>query len=182
MSSKQIFLNLKEKIEVIEFSKKGESARKQAAVYGCSKTHIKAILKDSEDYLDQCFQGVNLETKTKRRKTRNEEFDERLLEWLFNCRFKGLTISGPVLQENMLEIAEKLKIPDFKTSNGWLEKFSTRHSIVFRKVTGEAADCRVIEIDACMKTLPSIIAGYEPQNIFNYDETGLFSEHFLIKR
>lgn len=61
---------------------------------------------------------MNLETKTKRRKTRNEEFDERLLEWLFNCRSKGLTISGPVLQENMLEIAEKLKILDFKTSNG----------------------------------------------------------------
>lgn len=118
MSSKQKFLNLKEKIEVIEFSKNGESSRKQAAVYGCNKTHINAILKDSGDYLDQCFQGVNLERKTKRRKTRNEEFDERLLEWLFSFGFKALTISGPRLQENMFEIVEKLKIPDFKTSNG----------------------------------------------------------------
>lgn len=38
MSSKQKFLNSKERIEIIELNKKGEIARKLAAVYSCGRT------------------------------------------------------------------------------------------------------------------------------------------------
>lgn len=72
----------------------------------------------SGNYLDESFQGVNLKRKIKHRKSENEELDEILVEWLFNCRSKKLSISGMILQKSALEIAEKLKIPDFKPSNG----------------------------------------------------------------
>lgn len=174
MSPKRKFLNLKEKIKVIDDSKKGVSARKLVTLYGCGRSQINAILKNSEDYLDQSYRGANLDSKTKRRKTGNEELDEVLLEWLSNCRSKNLPISGPILQENALNIAKKLGISDFKASNGWLEKFRTRHNIVFRKLNGEAADCPLDEAKGWMETLPSIIADYDLKDIFNCDETGLF--------
>lgn len=49
MSSKRKFFNLKLKIEAIELSKKGESARKLAAAYGCDTAQIIDILKSSGD-------------------------------------------------------------------------------------------------------------------------------------
>lgn len=174
MSSKRKVLSLKEKIEVIRGSKKGVSGRKLATIYGCGRSQINEILKNSGDYLEQSFQGVNLDCKTKRRKTGNEGIDELLLEWLSNCRSKNIPISGPILQESALQIAEKLGIEDFKASNGWLEKFRTRHSIVFRKVTGEAADCPKEEIDSWVETLSSKITDYDAKDVYNCDETGLF--------
>lgn len=68
----------------------------------------------------------------------------------------------------------KIENSDFKASNGWLEIFRITHCIIFSKVTGESADCPVIEIGAWMKTMLSIIVGYEHENIFNYDEMELF--------
>lgn len=86
-----------------------------------------------------------------------------------------------MLQENALEIVKKMKIPDFKTSNAWLEKFRTRHSIVIRMVTWEAGYCAEIEKAAWMKTHFSIVEGYEKQNIFNCNETGILFQALFNK-
>lgn len=170
---KRKFLTLKEKIQVIEDNKKGISMRKLATIYGCGRTQINDILKKSEYYMEQYFRGMNLDTKVKRRKTGTENLDELLLEWLSNCRSKNLPISGPILQESALQIAEQLGIEDFKASNGWLEKFRLRNNIVYRKLNGEAADCPMEEATSWMETLPQMIAEYEPKDVYNCDETGL---------
>ena len=174
MSSKRKFLKLGDKVKVIQDSKKGLSTRKLAEIYGCGRTQINSILKKSDVYLEKTFQGVNLESKSKRRKNGYEGIDDLLLEWLLNCREKNLPISGPMLQESALEIANKLGISDFKASNGWLQKFRTRHNIVFRKLNGEASDAPMKEITSWMETLHELTADYDSKDVYNCDETGLF--------
>jgi hypothetical protein len=46
-----------------------------------------------------------------------------------------LVISGPLIQEQALKFAKDLGVDQFKASNGWLQFFLKRHSIVFRLVT-----------------------------------------------
>ena len=45
--------------------------------------------------------------------------------------------SGPMIQEEALQIALKLNITGFTASNGWLEKWKIRHNVKQFSVAGE---------------------------------------------
>jgi hypothetical protein len=45
------------------------------------------------------------------------------------CRNSNIPVSGPMLQEEALIIAERLEIKSFTASNGRLEKFKKQHNI-----------------------------------------------------
>ena len=63
----------------------------------------------------------------------------------------------------------------FRCSSEWLERFKIRHSIVFRRMCGESAAVTAEMMSDCLThTLPSVLAEYRPENVFNADETGLF--------
>jgi hypothetical protein len=54
-------------------------------------------------------------------------------------------VTGPTLQSKAKEIAQRLQIENFQTSNGWLESFRARHNINFRSLLGEMAG---VDLDA----------------------------------
>ncbi|UYV63426.1 hypothetical protein LAZ67_2004032 [Cordylochernes scorpioides] len=64
---------------------------------------------------------------------------------------------------------------NFEASNGWLEKFKARRNIAFKRLHGEAGSVDANSV-ATWKggIIPSLLAEYSPQDIFNADETGLF--------
>ena len=80
-----------------------------------------------------------------------------------------------MLQE-CCKIAEALEIsPEkFKASNGWLDRFKKRCGIKAKVISGEAGDVREETVDSWKERLPEILEGWEPQNIWNLDETGQF--------
>ena len=50
-------------------------------------------------------------------------------------------INGPMIQEEVSAIAKQLEKPEyaeFKTSNGWLERWKSRYCIKQRAVEGES--------------------------------------------
>ena len=51
--------------------------------------------------------------------------------------------------------------------NGWLDRFRTHYNIQFRVISG---------VDDWKMRLSSIIEHYNPVDVFNCDETGLFYE------
>ena len=55
------------------------------------------------------------------------------------ARSLNVPISGPILQLKARELANSLGHSGFACSSGWLERFKTRHGIVFRQMSGEAA-------------------------------------------
>ena len=55
-----------------------------------------------------------------------------------------------------------------------MESFRKRHQIVFNELCGESSDVNSETVEEWVVKLPSIIQGYEPENIANGDETGLF--------
>ncbi|UYV73092.1 TIGD4 [Cordylochernes scorpioides] len=64
---------------------------------------------------------------------------------------------------------------NFEASNGRLEKFKARRNIAFKQLHGEAGSVDANSV-ATWKggIIPSLLAKYSPQDIFNADETGLF--------
>ncbi|GBM88839.1 hypothetical protein AVEN_178436-1 [Araneus ventricosus] len=63
---------------------------------------------------------------------------------------------------------------DFHASNRWLESFRKRHGISFKAICGEAGDASDETVNTWIKKIEKLIEGYEPQNIVNADESGIF--------
>ena len=87
---------------------------------------------------------------------------------------RKLPISGPMLQEKALQFAKDLGNAEFRGSNGSLESFRKRNNIAFYVKSGEKADVDIAIVEDWKRKLPTLLEGYNPCDIFNMDETGLF--------
>ena len=85
-----------------------------------------------------------------------------------------ILVSGPMIQEEALQIALKLNVTGFTASNGWLEKWKTRHNVKQFSVAGEDGEINAETLESWAKRLPGIVKGDELKDIWNADETGLF--------
>ncbi|CAG8658107.1 11631_t:CDS:2 [Ambispora gerdemannii] len=65
-----------------------------------------------------------------------------------------------------------------KFSNGWLKKFKKRNNIRKIMLHGEANSASLALLPEARIILQAIISGYDLDNVYNVDETGLFSHNF----
>jgi hypothetical protein len=114
----------------------------------------------------------------KKRKTGKEstfaELETVLFTWYQQARASNITIDGTKLKEKAKIIAAKLNTDCFSASSGWLSRFKHRHGLVFKKLAGESDEVSVKSTNAWLESLPSLLEGYEPHDVYNADETGLF--------
>lgn len=104
-----------------------------------------------------------------------DSLDKAIYKWFMNARERNVPVSGTLLKEKAVFFAKELQIENFKGSDGWLDRWKTRHSVTFKTVAGEAKSC-TSEMTASWDetTLPTIISNYKVEDIFNADEFGLF--------
>lgn len=172
--SKPQTLTLEKKIEVIKLHEKGTSARKIAQQFSVGKTQIQETLKRKAEYLSDFESNQPADRKRKIRSTGNEEVNELTWEWFKKASAIKLPVSGPIIKEKALLVAKQLGNDDFKASNGWLESFIKRHNINFGKKSGESGDVDMKTVEEWKAKLPEICDGYEPEDIYNMDESGLY--------
>ncbi|UYV81531.1 TIGD6 [Cordylochernes scorpioides] len=86
-------------------------------------------------------------------------------------------ITDNLLREKAKKLGGQLDVPEnFTYSSGWLQRFKGRFHISQRRLCGEGASISPAIIDEHLTNLNSMLAnsGYDPANICNADETGLF--------
>lgn len=66
--------------------------------------------------------------------------NEALYQWYTIACSKNIYPTGPQLIEKAKEIAARLNKPDFKGSNGWLQKWKKKYNIRQVAVCGESGD------------------------------------------
>ena len=59
-------------------------------------------------------------------------------------------------------------------SNGWIEKFKQRHNLHKVIMHREAASAPLESLPAERRRLQEVISNFDPEDVFNADETGLF--------
>ena len=140
-----------------------------------SKSSVAVILTRRDEYRNDYITNSNKDSKRKLRDESGKYIDKILFECFTARRAKGISISGPFLQEKAREIAEELgHLPgEFKASNGWLDKFRKRHLIVHRQVSGESAGVNMLTTEEWKTRLPNTLRGYNDNDVYNADETDL---------
>lgn len=121
-NSKRTELPLSEKIKVIRDSG-SLSQRRLAEKYACGKTQIQQILKRKAE-IEAAFESdlLNLDAKRIKGRSENPEHDTRVWQWFQRMRGMAIPISGPMIQQKALELAQEMQIEDFKASGGWLQR------------------------------------------------------------
>ncbi len=73
------------------------------------------------------FQKQEFGGNVKRLKRGNyEDFEDALDIWMRSARSHNLILTGPIIKENVEELANELGHREFKASNGWLDQMKAR--------------------------------------------------------
>lgn len=175
MAGKRKCLSLTDKIQILAEVDKGTKKKDIAARYGIPHNSLSTIIKDRESIVKKSDNLKANDTRKRFKQCVYEEIDQAVLEWIDLVRSRNLPLSGPLIKEKAIEFAKKLNMNDFQGSNGWLDKFTSRHNVIYRTLSGESADVNTVDCTVWQTvTLPKLIQTYNPDNVFNLDETGLF--------
>lgn len=170
-------LMLAEKIKLIRENEQNASYRELADKYKISIGSVSNIIKRKGEYIEDYEQNENSNKKRNIRDEFSQQLDQQLYECFVAQRSKNIPISGPILQERALQIRRQLggpNIDEFKASNGWLQKFRSRHGIQYRTICSESAAVDPATVNEWKERLSSVIDKFDPNDIYNADETGLF--------
>ena len=85
-----------------------------------------------------------------------------------------MPVTGPMLRTLAVRKAKKNKIERFAASEGWLSRLKERHGIFGKSLSGESGGANKVIVKNWIDELPALLHGYEPADVFNCDETGLF--------
>ena len=146
--------------------------------YGDSlgQSAISNILSNRYNYLD----NPDTETTGKRKRVSYwTELEAALFELEQRYEGKGLIVTGDILRLKASEFWNHLPIyhnqPCPQWSNGWLSGFKQRHQLKSLRQHGEAASAKTgRQTQAIMQHVRQECSKFDPANIYNMDETGLF--------
>ncbi|CAB5360689.1 unnamed protein product [Rhizophagus irregularis] len=176
MSTKRKRVNLSagQKREICEMKERDPHIQnvELAQKYNVGKSTITDILKESERWLTITESQENVK---KFREPKWPQLEDALGLWVDNALNTKQDIDGNILKMKASYFAEQFSIEDFHHSEGWLGGFKKRHGLCQFKKQGEAESAPSAEsIERDRLALQQFLTTYNPEDIWNGDETGLF--------
>ena len=168
-------LTLKRKLEILDEVEKTPAKKKKdtASQFGIPPSTLSTLLKDKDKIRSSQVAG-----RSKRKRNRDasrQDVDAALFQWFTAVREQSVPISGETLKVKAEEFSKELGEPDWACSSGWLSRWKDRHNIAYRSVSGESASVNTAICDDWKeRTLKPVLRRYDPNDVFNADETGLF--------
>lgn len=171
---KQQALSIKSKIDIIKAVDLGKFSKTAICKeFGIPNSTLSTILKNKEKIISNENNEFQL-NRQRMRTPKHVDIENALIIWFKQCRSQNIPISGALIMEKADMYASEMGI-EFLANNGWLERFKKRNEIVYKSVCGESSQVSQVMISEWLTdTLPSILQNYDPKNIFNADETGIF--------
>ena len=150
LKTKRRCLDLGEKAAVINYAKGHPNlgARKITEHFKTGRMHIQTI----HEKVKRLKQG-------QQRTGKYSNLNQAVWEWYTLCGKSNIPLSGPLIQEEALLIAERLAIKDFTASNGWLEEFKKQHNVCMMTVIGEEGDVRPETVESWSERVQEITRG-----------------------
>lgn len=176
MASKRNVLSLKRKIDLMkEIETKKLKQADGASQYNISRATVSCIVKNSEKLKEKFYGGEFSPQKKRERLPLEPKVDSALLSWFKRVRANNMSVTGPVLKLKAEQFAKEIGLSDWTCSEGWVRRFTARHGITFRKISGERSSVDECATESCVSdVLLPVLSEYDENDIFNMDESGLF--------
>lgn len=166
---------------MLEDIDKGVSYKIIEERYGIGRSTIGDI-KTKKEELKRYVQRVDEEgqsTSAKKLKSgTNVVLDQAIYLWFAQQRENGNPVSGPILQAKAKQLNSMIHPEgnDFDASWGWQHRFCQRHGIRQLKTSGESLSSDHESAAKFIEYFTEMIAaeGYNRDQLFNSDETGLY--------
>jgi hypothetical protein len=137
--SKRKAITLETKYEVIFKRYKGAKACDLMQEYDLASSTVATIMKNKEkilaEYESNAAGSKRNQASSRIKQPTYQDIDNAVKEWQTISINKNVVISGPEIQNQALKYASILNHPEFKASNGWLQRFKERNQISFREIS-----------------------------------------------
>jgi len=143
-----------------------------AQEYGISVQSVSDILRQSSQWLNYDESSPSNVNLYRNKKSDYPDVEEAMRIWVDQLLARNLTLSGSIMQEKAIEFARHFEINNFNASLGWLEKFKNRNNLHSFKKRGESLSAPINEISSMQNELQEVLQEYDPEDIWNCDETG----------
>ena len=109
------------------------------------------------------------------------ELDRELADWVEDKQSRNIMINGQLIRQQGQIIQQRINkgLPEdqqlsLKFSNGWQDKFYQRHSFRQQAAHGESGSVQQEIINRELPAIREVLQHFQPQDIFNADESALF--------
>lgn len=135
------------------------------------RTTIGDIVREKEKWLNVPLDSSD---SVRNRSPMFSQLEECLFTWFSQKLSQNATISDEILRQKGKFFGEQLGISGFVYSSGWLSNFKKRYGISRHKIFGESQGNDMKAVVSGREELRKQLEKYDPDNLFNFDETGLF--------
>ena len=135
------------------------------------KSTIGDILKDKHKWLDKPADSLDM---MRYHQPKNQQLEDALFLWFSDMSSHHAAINDEMLIMKAKTLGEQLNITELFYSRGWLQRFKNRRGIKRKLYKGEAESADMSLIHTGRDKLQQIIKVYNPEDVFNLDESGLF--------
>ncbi|XP_037952628.1 tigger transposable element-derived protein 6-like [Teleopsis dalmanni] len=165
-------LTIKEKLQIITAVNDKVDKKVLCTKYSCDRSTINRIVKNQAE-IQKSASSSQLKRK-RQRKGAHDLVEEALYKWFQQQESISVILDRQVILAKAKEFCVKFG-DSFEPDANFLWRWRKRHNIKHGKIHGEtASNDSVAATEYVRDVLPGIITDYDPANIFNADETGLF--------
>ena len=176
--AKQNELTLSDKVTLLDKIKllpPHASHRLLSETFAVSRSTIARLINEEQNLRKKFSQKEMMKHGKRQRDGKDPEVEEALNKWFRSILDKGVRISGLLLKSKAEEFALKSGKTDFVATEGWLSRWKTRHQIKSIRTHGEKSSADFEGAEVWVSTVqPQLLQDYNPENIYNADETGLY--------
>jgi len=175
-------LTIDEKLKMIEMKESGAYRTWADIKEAFPKSVSESAIQDAwsrREILRKRYRKEPGTTRRLRRSTSFSDVDLELRRWCNICAglgAKSVPLTMAVLRQRAEEIAANLGVTGFSASAGFVRRWAKRHTLVNISLwgTGGSAAADVEALRQQMEEICSQLEAFNPEQIYNMDETGLY--------
>jgi len=132
-------LSLQKKVEIIKAAEMGYSQRALASRYNCGKTQIHLLVTQKAMWLDKWERARNGKSPeesyhfTEEEPAADSNLDDLVFDFYIKLSSSGVPVSGSMLQERAMQVAQELHQFNFTPDQDWLITFASQYQVALSK-------------------------------------------------